>query len=50
VDDLAEPGAQVDKFRIEISGPDGFSYDSKAKATRGGILDQGGNIQIHKAK
>jgi hypothetical protein len=48
VDDLAEPGAEVDKFRIEIKGPDGFSYDSNTRATQGGILDQGGNIQIHK--
>lgn len=48
VDDLAEPGAGVDKFRVEIKGPGGFTYDSATVATKGGILDKGGNIQIHK--
>jgi hypothetical protein len=50
VDDLAEPGAGTDKFRIEISGAAGFSYDSNTYATVGGRLDKGGNIQIHKAR
>ena len=48
IEDWAEPGAQKDKFRITISGPGGFNYDSAQVATKGGILDQGGNIQIHK--
>ena len=48
IDDLAEPGAQIDTFRIEIKGPGSFHYDSAHVATKGGILDKGGNIQIHK--
>ena len=47
VEDWAEPGALKDKFRVTISGP-GLSYDSSTLATKGGILDQGGNIQVHK--
>ena len=47
IEDWAEPGAQKDKFRITISGP-GVSYDSSTVATKGGLLDQGGNIQVHK--
>lgn len=49
LEDIAEPGALVDKFRIRISGPNGFRYDSNVYAVRGGVLDKGGNIQIHKA-
>lgn len=49
LEDIAEPGALVDKFRIRIAGPNGFSYDSNVYAVRGGVLDKGGNIQIHKA-
>jgi hypothetical protein len=49
VDDLAEPGAQTDKFRVQISGPGGVMYDSSQHATLEGTLDQGGNVQIHKA-
>ncbi len=47
IEDRAEPGAQIDKFRIVFSGG-GVTYDSDTLATQGGILDQGGNIQIHK--
>ncbi len=50
IDDLAEPGAQVDKFRIQFTGGNGFTYDSKDYATKEGLLDQGGNIQIHKSR
>ena len=49
VEDNGEPGAGVDKFRIQISGPGGFGYDSNNFATKGGLLDKGGNIQIHKS-
>lgn len=48
VEDNAEPGAGVDKFQIQIAGPNGFSYDSSQLATKGGVLDQGGNIQVHR--
>jgi len=48
VEDRGEPGAGVDKFRIRILGTSGFSYDSNGYATSGGLLDQGGNIQVHK--
>jgi len=47
VEDRGEPGTGVDKFRIRITGPAGFSYDSSLYATSGGLLD-GGNIQVHK--
>src|SRR5262249_20859030 len=47
VEDNGEPGGGTDKFRIQISGPDGFDYDSLDYATLGGLLDRGGNIQIH---
>lgn len=58
IEDNGEPGAGVDKFPIQISGPGGFSYNSANEniapdtdplGARVGILDQGGNIQIHKA-
>jgi uncharacterized repeat protein (TIGR01451 family) len=48
LEDRAEPGALVDKFRIRIAGSGGFTYDSNTYATKGGLLDKGGNIQIHK--
>src|SRR5262249_23614169 len=47
VEDNAEPGAGVDRFRIRITAPGGFAYDSNSYATRGGLLDKGGNIQVH---
>jgi hypothetical protein len=47
VEDNAEPGARVDRLRIRIRGP-GLDYDSSALATLGGLLDQGGNIQLHR--
>ena len=51
VEDNGEPGGGVDRFRILISGPSGFAaYDSSLVATKGGLLDQSGNIQIHKAQ
>jgi VCBS repeat-containing protein len=49
VEDNGEPGSLVDRFRIEINGPGGFHYDSNDFATRGGLLDRGGNIQVHRA-
>jgi hypothetical protein len=49
LEDRAEPGALIDKFHIQISGPGGFSYDSNTACNCVGILDKGGNIQIHKA-
>jgi hypothetical protein len=49
VEDNAEPGAKKDRFRIRIQGPNGFWYDSNDFATLGGLLDQGGNIQVHHA-
>jgi uncharacterized repeat protein (TIGR01451 family) len=48
LEDRAEPGAQVDKFRIQIAGPGGFTYDSNTACNCGGTLTKGGNIQIHK--
>jgi VCBS repeat-containing protein len=48
VEDNGEPGGGRDRFRIQISGPDGFGYDSLDYATLGGRLDRAGNIQIHK--
>lgn len=50
VEDNGEPGSLVDRFRIEISGPGGFHYDSNDFATRGGLLDRGGNIQVHRVR
>jgi len=38
----------VDRFRIQIRGQGGFHYDSNDFATRGGLLDRGGNIQVHR--
>ena len=49
VGDGGEPGRGSDTFRIEISGPATYRYDSNAYAIFGGKLDKGGNIQIHKA-
>jgi len=48
VEDHGEPGAGRDRFRIQITGPGGFNYDSARLASKGGLLDKGGNIQIHK--
>lgn len=48
LEDNGEPGARIDKFRIQIQGPGGFTYDSNDYASMGGLLDRGGNIQIHK--
>ena len=48
VEDNGEPGAGRDRFRIEITGPSGFTYDSSRLATKGGLLDKGGNIQVHR--
>jgi len=48
VEDNGEPGSLVDRFRIQISGPGGFAYDCNDFATRGGLLDRGGNIQVHR--
>jgi hypothetical protein len=46
VEDRAEPGAGVDRFRMLIPA---LGYDSNLHATKGGVLDKGGNIQVHKA-
>jgi VCBS repeat-containing protein len=46
VEDHGEPGRN-DKFRIVITGPGGFAYDSADFAVLGGLLDSG-NIQVHK--
>jgi hypothetical protein len=45
-EDNGEPG-RSDKFRIVLTGPGGFSYDSLDYALLGGLLDSG-NIQVHK--
>src|SRR5262249_16598166 len=47
VEDNGEPGVNHDKFRIVITGPGGFAYDSLDYALLGGLLDSG-NIQVHK--
>jgi uncharacterized delta-60 repeat protein len=47
VEDRGEPGVGADRFRIRITGPGGFSYDSNDFSPRGGLLDEG-NIQVHK--
>ena len=49
VEDNGEPGAGVDKFRIRVYSGATLIYDSSSLATKGGILDKGGNIQIHKS-
>jgi VCBS repeat-containing protein len=46
VEDNGEPGRN-DKFRIVLTGPRGFAYDSLDYALLGGLLDSG-NIQVHK--
>jgi hypothetical protein len=48
VDDNDNPVAGPDMFRILITGPGGFSYDSDASATLGGLLVKGGHIEVHK--
>jgi hypothetical protein len=45
VEDRGEPGAGVDRFRMLIPA---LGYDSDVHATKGGVLDRGGNIQVHK--
>jgi VCBS repeat-containing protein len=45
VEDLGEPGVGHDTFRIQITGPHGYDYDSLDYAGNLGILD-GGNIQV----
>ena len=47
VSDLANPGRGADKFRILITGPDGFSYDSLNYASAEGLLDSG-NIRVRR--
>jgi hypothetical protein len=49
VEDNAEPGAGADKFRIIVIGPNAYFYDSNSYASKGGVLDKGGNIQVHKS-
>jgi VCBS repeat-containing protein len=46
VEDNGEPG-RGDKFRIVLTGPGDFAYDSLDYAILGGVLDSG-NIQVHK--
>ncbi|HKB00735.1 MAG TPA: Ig-like domain-containing protein, partial [Gemmataceae bacterium] len=46
-EDLGEPGAGLDKFRIMITGPAGFQYDSIDFAVAEGVLSQG-NLQVKK--
>jgi len=41
VSDYGEPGINVDKFSVHVTGPGGFDYSA------GGLL-QGGNIQLHR--
>jgi hypothetical protein len=40
-----EDGPGGDKFRVQIFGPGGYSYDSLDFALRGGLVDRG-NIDI----
>jgi VCBS repeat-containing protein len=47
VADRGEPGVGKDTFRIRITGPGGFTYDSADYAPLGGVLDSG-NLQVHK--
>ena len=47
VSDLRDPGRNHDTFRILISGPNGFAYDSLTHALNNGILDSG-NIKVRK--
>src|SRR5262249_44260939 len=46
VEDNGEPGRN-DRFRIVITGPGGFAYDSADFALQGGLLESG-NVQVHK--
>ena len=46
VQDNGEPDRN-DRFRIVLSGPGDFAYDSLDYALLGGLLDSG-NIQVHK--
>ena len=45
VEDNGEPGRN-DKFRVQITGPQGYFYDSALYALNLGLLDTG-NIQVH---
>jgi hypothetical protein len=47
LEDRAEPGVGADKFHLQVSGPNGFAYDSAGSGDGDGVLT-GGNIQIHK--
>jgi VCBS repeat-containing protein len=47
VDDLGEPGRGRDKFRVQITGPAGFEYDSFDYSMRLGLID-GGNFQVRR--
>jgi hypothetical protein len=46
VEDRGEPGRN-DRFRIVITGPMGFAYDSANFTTNGGKLHSG-NVQVHR--
>jgi VCBS repeat-containing protein len=45
VQDLGEPGVGHDTFRIQITGPHGYDFDSLDYAVNLGVLD-GGNVQV----
>ena len=47
LEDRGEPGTGADKFHLQVSGPNGFAYDSAPEDQENKIL-VGGNIQIHK--
>jgi hypothetical protein len=47
VEDRREPGRGADKFRIVITGPGGFAYDSLDFASAAGVIEAG-NIQVHR--
>lgn len=49
LEDHGEPGTGADKFRILISGPAGFQYDSLDFASAAGLLE-GGNLQVHRRR
>ncbi|MCI0379173.1 MAG: Ig-like domain-containing protein [Gemmataceae bacterium] len=49
IEDNGEGVRSEDKFRILITGPDGFQYDSIDWASAAGIVE-GGNIQIHRRR
>ncbi|MBI3467068.1 MAG: cadherin-like domain-containing protein [Planctomycetes bacterium] len=49
VQDLGEPGAGVDTFRIVLGGSTTYSSPDLIGGGLGRLLTKGGNIQIHKA-